>query len=151
MRDFSETTAAQTVTEDDFYGETNWLSAYDAKQYTLIVLSANFGNTREYGEKCFLHVSIEDDTEAVEYTISFTPRSMVFAQIKEMLDTEGAEAFPFRAVITDVGKTYRLSGAPKRQSARTAASAGPERKPINPRPALPKSKGGDIGPEETPF
>lgn len=128
MRDFSDTFGADVeVTEESQYDETNWLPAETAKQYNALRgVSANIGPT-VYGVKAFVHCFIEGDPEGVEYTISFTERSIAYQQLRRVIDqqklhmegkAEGLpeeaqieSPFPFLFRVTSVGRTFALAGS----------------------------------------
>lgn len=118
MKDFSQT-AASSVDVNEFDQQTNWMSLKEAQGHTLVVMSANKANTK-YGVKYFVHVIIEGDEEAVEYTISASEQSAIFAQITAIVDADGADGFPFRCVVKPIGRTFQLDAAPPRRQAPAA-------------------------------
>lgn len=145
MRSFEETSAAMIGDEEyeaSQFGETNWLSpSAIVGKYNMILLSTNTGNNG-YGEKTFVHWIIEGDPDAVEYTSSFSQKSKVWDQCValQLEHAKSGNVFPLRCSVAMVGKTYKLIGPMHQQAATVAASAGPERAPAVPRPAIPNQR-----------
>lgn len=106
MKSFSDTPGAQ-VDASQYDVQTNWLKAAEAVGHTLNVMSANISDT-QFGSKAFLHVIVDGDEEAVEYTISFSALSAVYAQISAMLEDKKSDSFPFQCSIAQLGRTFQL-------------------------------------------
>lgn len=149
MKDFDESLDDDIDLESYEHDETNWLGAKDAQGFTLIAMSCNPAKTK-YGPKQFLHVVLEDDTEAVEYTVSFSEKSAAYAQLQRILDTRGADGFPFRCRIEGIGRTFKLVKAPPRPKGFKMPNAEPESRPVAPRPAVKRPKPAEDE-EEVPF
>lgn len=128
MRNFDETPGASVDADSFEQEETIWLRPSDAVGLDLVVLSASRGLT-QYGPKLFAHVIQEDDPEATEYTVSFSERSAAYAQLSAILEAREEGAFPFRAAIAPVGKTYKLVAATPHETPRGKA---PMRGPATP-------------------
>lgn len=113
MKSFGQTGGSQVDTTS-YDVETNWMSLKEADGQTFVVISANKATTK-WGEKYFLKVIVEGDDDAVEYTISASAQSAIFAQLDAAIESDGSETFPFRATVKSIGRTYELVDPPARK------------------------------------
>lgn len=124
---------------EEYVEQTNWLNASDAKAYTLIATSARLSDKGKWGPKAYMDATLDGDSEATLYTISFNQKSPAYAQLQRILEEEGATAFPFRCRVTGIGQTFALGSAaetPAPTTAKAAPAADARKSP--PRPSLPK-------------
>lgn len=114
MKNFGQTTGADVDTTE-FQEETHWMTVKEAVGQTLIVRKAHTGKT-QWGTKYFITVNIENDEEAVDYTISASDNSALYHQIEMIVLNDGNKGFPFRATVRQVGRTYEFADAPERKA-----------------------------------
>lgn len=112
MKSFGDTSGSQVDTAA-FEVETNWMSIKEAVDQVFTVLSANKAETK-FGWKYFLHVVVNGDEDAVEYTISVSAQSAIYAQLESIFEAEGQAAFPFKATVKSLGRTYQLADPEER-------------------------------------
>lgn len=114
VKSFSDT-AGVDVNVDDFNQPTHWMTVKEAENQIFVVTSANKAETK-WGTKYFIHAIVEGDEDAVEYTISASDQSALFHQIEVAIANEGKDAFPFRAQVVAVGRTYAFQDPPAKKS-----------------------------------